>query len=112
MDRPRRSCWRCRSRSCPGPLLAALRALCGGRAELRISPHGHFAAARDAVFHVELTDLDGNPVPYYGGNLVAPHGTATYTLPLARNDKPGDWTVRVHDVLAGATATTRLNVKP
>jgi len=99
-------------RELPGPSIAGPSSThVGGRAEFRISPHGHFAAARD-VFHVGLTDPDGNPVPYYGGNLVAPQGTAAYTLPLALNDKPGDWTVRVHDLLAGATATTRLNVEP
>jgi Beta-galactosidase len=82
----------------------------GDSAEFRIGPAGATPAALD-ILHIEVADPDGNVIPYYGRNLPAPAGVASYRLPLAVNDKPGSWTLRARDVLTGATATARLQVQ-
>ena len=83
----------------------------GDRVEFRISPNAASAAARDIV-HIDVSDPDGNSIPYYAANLLAPSAAATYWLPLAANDKPGAWTIRATDLLAGFTAAAVLRVSP
>jgi len=53
------------------------------------------------VFHVEVVDPSGNVVAHYSGNVLAPDGAAGKRLPLAINDSPGRWEVRVRDLLSG-----------
>ena len=83
----------------------------GETADLRIAVNGAPIAALD-VFHIEVADPDSNIVPYYGSNLLAPAGAASYSLPLAVNDKAGEWTIWATDLLTGGTATVNLQVKP
>jgi hypothetical protein len=83
----------------------------GDRAQFRISLNGKSAAALN-VFHIEVVDPDGTAVPYYGSNLLAANGTASYTLPLAINDQAGAWTIRTIDLLTGAIAPGQLQVQP
>ncbi|MGC2416034.1 MAG: beta-galactosidase [Stellaceae bacterium] len=83
----------------------------GDTARFRISPNGDPVATLD-VFHIEITDPDGNVVPYYGRTLLAPERAALYTLPLAINDKAGVWTLRARDLLTGGAVTAHLQVEP
>lgn len=74
-----------------GPRRLRATVLAGGE----VGPH---------VLHVSVTDPEGNPAPAYARNLSAPGGVAELHIPLAANDAPGTWTVRVRDALSGASA--------
>ena len=63
------------------------------------------------VFHVDVVDPSGNVVPHYSGNLLAPGGKTMKLLPIAMNDQPGKWEVRVKDVLSGQTQTAVIKVQ-
>lgn len=63
------------------------------------------------VIHTETVSPNGQIVPHYSGNLLARHGAATRTIPLAKNDSPGKWTVRLRDILTGQTATVTFEAR-
>jgi len=54
---------------------------------------------------------DGRLRPEYACVDVAEGSSATYTLPSALNDPPGEYRVRVGDVLSGATAEAMLHLE-
>jgi hypothetical protein len=62
------------------------------------------------VFHVDVVDPSGTIVPHYSGNLLAPDGRAATVLPLALNDTPGRWEIRVRDLLSGQLRVATLQV--
>jgi hypothetical protein len=62
------------------------------------------------VFHLDVMDPSGKAVEYYSGNLLAPTGRGSKTIPIATNDAPGKWQVRVRDVLTGETKTADFEV--
>jgi hypothetical protein len=64
------------------------------------------------VLRVDVIDPEGTVVEHYSGNTIAAGGEVDKVLPLALNDKAGTWTIRVKDLLSGATATASLNVEP
>jgi len=68
-------------------------------------------AAVDVV-HLDAIDPAGNAVAHYSGNLLVTRGEVSTLLPFAVNDLPGVWTIRVKDILGGATAVTELQVEP
>lgn len=90
------------------PLVLAL----SNRPLPRSSLSGPISIRVGQTAHVAIVEPGGNVVPYYSGNLLAPAGTTSFTLPLAVNDKPGLWTIQARNVLTGATAITRLQVQP
>ena len=57
-----------------------------------------------------VVDPSGTVVPHYSGNILAPKGRATASLPLALNDKAGKWEVRVRDLLSGQSRVSSLEV--
>ena len=57
-----------------------------------------------SVVHVQVFDPAGKPVRYYSGNADVFAGTARYAIPFALNDAPGQWRVRVRDVVSGLAA--------
>jgi hypothetical protein len=57
------------------------------------------------IFHVDVMDPAGKVMPYYSGNVLATKGRADKILPLSLNDKNGNWTVRVKDLLTGQVQT-------
>lgn len=60
--------------------------------------------------HVELGPV-GRPAPHcYRWNVVAENGRWRANVPLALNDPPGDWELRVRDVTGGLTAAEHLRV--
>jgi hypothetical protein len=72
-----------------------------------------FAGASPAalhVFHLDIVDPSGKIVAYYSGNLLAPRGRVTATLPLAINDQPGHWEIRVKDLLSGQARASTVEV--
>jgi hypothetical protein len=55
----------------------------------------------DHVFHVTVTDPEGNRARAYTRNVLAGGGSADLRIPLALNDPAGEWAVTVRDVLSG-----------
>ena len=51
------------------------------------------------MLHVEVTGPAGKVVDHYSGNLLAPGGRATHSLPVAVNDPAGKWRIAVTDLL-------------
>ena len=74
----------------------------------RLSLEGSPAAVH--VVRVDVVDPAGRRVPHYSGNLIAPRGRASLTLPLALNDPAGKWTLQATDVLSGQVRTWVLDV--
>lgn len=62
------------------------------------------------VFHLDVVDPSGRIVPHYSGNISAPNGRATATLPLAVNDSTGKWEIRVKDLLSGQSRASTVEV--
>ena len=52
----------------------------------------------------------GSIVAYYSGNLTAPKVARRQRWPLAVNDKPGNWEIRVKDLLSGQTRASTVAV--
>jgi hypothetical protein len=96
----------------PSPQLlvaAPERAARGTSAVIGLSFRGVSPLARQ-VFHVEVADPSGKVVDYYSKNLLAASNTAQFTLPLAVNDVPGAWQIRVKDIATAQSATATLEV--
>ena len=66
--------------------------------------------ASSHVFHTDVVDPAGKVVAHYSGNVLAPSGRADKLLPLALNDQPGKWTIRVKDQLSGQAQTKSIEV--
>jgi hypothetical protein len=54
---------------------------------------------------------DGRLLPAYAQNVLIEGDTGTVVLPSALSDPPGDYTLRVADVITGAGATTRIHLR-
>jgi hypothetical protein len=72
---------------------------------------GRATPAARHVLHVEVIDPTGKPVPCYSGNLLGPAGHASKALPLALNDAPGTWQVRIRDLLTGQARSASIEVR-
>ncbi|MFO1057057.1 MAG: alpha-amylase family protein [Dongiaceae bacterium] len=83
----------------------------GDTVALSIAIPGAAPGAR-RILHADVIDSAGAIVPCYSRNLIAAGGAASLVLPLALNDPPGRWRVRVSDLLSGATADADLAVEP
>jgi hypothetical protein len=91
--------------SISGPSNARL----GGNAEFQIRTASSTAVD---VVGLDVIDPEGNIVPHYSGNLLVPQGGVSKLLPLAFNDQPGVWSIRVRDVLGGGNGVAKLQVEP
>jgi hypothetical protein len=98
-------------RALPAPTIAGPSALhLGETGEYRVA----LAGGRDAALHVlrlDIVDPVGEVSAHYSGNLLAPGGEASGVLPLALNDQPGTWQIRVTDIVSGQTATQTVTVE-
>jgi hypothetical protein len=81
----------------------------GDTAELGIGFGTGTPAARH-VLHVDVVNPSGKIVDYYSGNLLGPEGRASKLVPVAVNDPPGRWEVRVRDLLTGQSRTSAFEV--
>ncbi|NLF68383.1 MAG: hypothetical protein GX575_04930 [Candidatus Anammoximicrobium sp.] len=86
------------------------RATAGASVELGCAVRADGQQLGDHVFHVELCDAAGRTVPHYAQNVLAPAGRSTLQIPLALNEVPGAWTIRLGDMLTGSTAERPLQV--
>ncbi|HTV44071.1 MAG TPA: alpha-amylase family protein [Stellaceae bacterium] len=96
------------SQPLPGPTLAGPRQARLG-SNVAFTVRSGRAPAIDVV-HFEAIDPAGLPVAHYSQNLLLSGGSATVNLPLAVNDPPGTWQIRVRDALDGGVATMHLAV--
>jgi len=90
-----------------------------GPKQLTAGTTGHFILRRaapapdqTAFFHVEIHDPAGRLVPHYSVTLTSPSGEITLPLPLARNDRPGRWSLTATDRISGKTASASVQVLP
>jgi hypothetical protein len=81
----------------------------GSTATLGVRFAGSTPAARH-VLHVDVVDPSGSVIGYYSGNLLAPEGRASKSIPFALSDMSGRWEVRVKDLLTGQQKTSALEV--
>ena len=63
------------------------------------------------VIHLEAIRPDGESVRYLARNLETEKGSASFSLPLALNEAPGEWTLSFTDVATGIRANIRALVK-
>jgi hypothetical protein len=70
------------------------------------------ASRGDHVFHVSVMQPDGKERPEYGGPMHAPGGRLTLRVPLALDEPPGEWKIRVEEVATGLSTETRFGVSP
>jgi len=80
------------------------RVAAGTDARLSVAVKTDGGPVGDHVLHVELLDPQKRSVWCYASNQLAVGGKLELALPLALNDAPGQWTVRVRDVLTGTSA--------
>jgi hypothetical protein len=64
------------------------------------------------VFRVEVIGPDGKPVEPLAQNVVAQNGRTRTRIPLALNDPPGNYTVKVRDVATGVTGQADFSLSP
>ena len=62
------------------------------------------------VARIDVLNPAGEVIAPYSRNLHLTRDGATFRLPLALNDPAGEWTIRVRDILSGATATAAMSV--
>ncbi|HEX7317603.1 MAG TPA: beta-galactosidase trimerization domain-containing protein [Pyrinomonadaceae bacterium] len=87
----------------------------GGPAQARRGEHPEFvvgpANGARRLFRCQVFAPDGSMMPAYSKNILTTDGRAAFTLPSALNDAPGEYIVRVTDVVTGATASAKVTLK-
>ena len=67
-------------------------------------------AIGDHVFHLDLIGPGSESTWHYARNELASCGKFSYAVPLAVNESPGTWTVRVRDVLTGVAGEAKVSI--
>jgi hypothetical protein len=94
----------------PAMILPA-QARAGETVTLQVALAGRsLAAAR--VLAITAIDPSGQEAAAYSGNVVARGSDVSWPIPLAMNDKTGEWIIRVRDVLGGGSVAAKLTVLP
>ena len=62
------------------------------------------------VVHAEVFAPDGIPAPWGSRVVLLPAGKGTLSIPIAWNDTPGDWRVRVTELFSRKTAELRWKI--
>jgi hypothetical protein len=88
-----------------------------GPSSVRLGGNTEFQIRSDApaavdVVHLDVIDPTGKIVAHYSDNLLVPPGGVSKLLPLAFNDQPGIWSIRVRDLLGGGSKVVELQVEP
>lgn len=65
----------------------------------------------DHVVHVRFTHQDAASGEGFAEDVMLRNGQGEIVVPTAFNDRPGDWTLQVTDVLAGVRAETRVRLE-
>ncbi len=70
-----------------------------------LSPKG------DYVVRIECFDQKGNCLEYFCKNIELKKGKGNFSLPLSLNEKPGDYKIRVKEVISGKEKEVSFKVK-
>lgn len=62
------------------------------------------------TFRTTLIGPDGSEIELLSSNILAPHGKADWSFPLAVSDPAGEYTLCVKDVITGTVAEHKINV--
>ena len=54
---------------------------------------------------------DGTQLPIYSTNVLLENGRSSFVLPFALNDTPGKYTLRITDIVSGATSEITITLK-
>lgn len=77
--------------------------------QILAQPEGETKPGRH-IFIVDLVPQNKPPLPWYRRIISADLGAADFYLPLARNEMPGWYTLRVRDSLTGTVVTRTLKI--
>ena len=66
----------------------------GSELQLAVTVFRDAPTLGDHVLHVELHDPAGQAIDCYTRNVLAPAGRCQIRIPLALNDRPGQWQAR------------------
>lgn len=72
--------------------------------------HTDGSAPGSHVLRIDIYDPTGKPLPCYSMNLLCPQGKGSFSIPLALNDKPGNWQITARDVATGTHSQVQLTV--
>lgn len=81
----------------------------GHDASVSIGP-GSSSVASMHVMHVDVINPAGETIEWLSGNIRAHRGRGIKVLPIAQNDAPGRYEVRVRDLLSGSTRIAAFEV--
>ena len=76
--------------------------------ESMVSTEGELSGSH--VLRIDVYDPAGKPLPCYSMNLLCPQGKGSFSIPLALNDKPGNWQITARDVATGIHSQVQLTV--
>jgi len=62
------------------------------------------------IFRITLVSPQGKEIACYAANVKAEQGRASGKIPMAFNDEPGAWTLRIKDTASGQTADAGFKV--
>jgi len=77
------------------------KAIQGGELTYELKMEGKSSSLGLHIVHLSLISPEGKTVDYYEDNLVVKGGKIKGSVPLALNEEPGKWEVRVRDVATG-----------
>lgn len=69
-------------------------------------------AADDHVLRIDLYDPAGEWRREYSQNVVSTGGRYESKIPIALNDKEGEWVLRIRDVISGITREVKFICNP
>ena len=81
----------------------------GGTLPISMKVQGTATATQ--VYHVDVLDPQGKRQLQYSGNVYGSSGVAEEILPVAVNDMPGKWTIRVREMMSGSTQTKSVEIR-
>ncbi|MFO7900436.1 MAG: beta-galactosidase [Planctomycetota bacterium] len=79
-------------------------------AEAEVMDLGYSGEPGPHVVRIDVHDPDGAWCSYYSRNVRTEGGTGEFTIPFAEGDPNGTWTLKLRDVVTGATADVELKV--
>jgi len=83
----------------------------GRKLKFRASVSANGAEAGVHILRIELTDPEGAVADVYTTNARAERGAFDGSIPLALNEKTGEWKITATDVVSGKAASTTFTVK-
>ncbi|RKZ93362.1 MAG: hypothetical protein DRQ43_08210, partial [Gammaproteobacteria bacterium] len=83
----------------------------GEKVELNFEMIGSGISDLKSVVRVDAFNPDGKTMNYYSKNCDITNGSGSYSFNLALNDQPGNWKIRLTEVISGIEKEVVINVK-